>query len=149
MVDGYPVGVRTISDIGTTYLFGFHLWYMDYAGARQLIDYMMLLPTPVEDQPSVNLPEHFRLGQNYPNPFNAVTRIPFALPRASTVTLEIFDILGRKVRTLLDRRPMRAGSHTITWDGMSGDNAPTASGIYLLRIRTDETSGTRKMILLK
>lgn len=149
MVEGHTVGVRTVSDMGITYLFGFHLWYMDYVGARQLIDYMMLLPTPVEEQQFVNLPENFRLGQNFPNPFNAATRIPFALPRASTVTLEIYDILGRKVRTLLDRRPMTAGSHTVQWDGTSGDDKPVASGIYLLRIRTDEASGTRKMILLK
>jgi hypothetical protein len=135
--------------MGITYLFGFHLWYMDYVGARQLIDYMMLLPTPVEEQQFVNLPENFRLGQNFPNPFNAATRIPFALPRASTVTLEIYDILGRKVRTLLDRRPMTAGSHTVQWDGTSGDDKPVASGIYLLRIRTDDATGTRKMILLK
>jgi hypothetical protein len=101
---------------------------------------MMLLPTPVEEQQSVNLPENFRL---------AATRIPFALPRASTVTLEIYDILGRKVRTLLDRRPMTAGSHTVQWDGTSGDDKPVASGIYLLRIRTDDATGTRKMILLK
>ncbi|UCD93816.1 MAG: T9SS type A sorting domain-containing protein, partial [Candidatus Zixiibacteriota bacterium] len=90
-----------------------------------------------------NLPAEFSLSQNRPNPFNPVTRIPFALPQASHVRLEIFNIMGQKVATLVDG-PLEAGEHVYTFDGST-----VASGVYLYRIQADNLVETRRMLLLK
>ena len=92
----------------------------------------------------VALPERLELFQNYPNPFNSQTVIAFALPTAAHVTLEVFDILGRRVATLADRN-FAAGRHSLTWDGayLAG------SGLYFCRLTTPEAVQARKMILLR
>jgi len=90
-----------------------------------------------------NLPAEFELMQNYPNPFNPVTEISFNLPEAAEVTLDVYNILGQRVTTLVDGF-LEAGTHTVEW------NASTySSGIYFSRIRTENYMDTRKMILLK
>ena len=90
-----------------------------------------------------NIPEQVFLNQNYPNPFNPTTVISFGLSEESEITLEVFDILGRKVQTLISRK-MPAGSYTIPFDGQN-----LASGIYLYRILTDQKVITNKMVLIK
>jgi hypothetical protein len=92
---------------------------------------------------SAHLPTEFRLYQNYPNPFNPTTTIRFDLPRASVVTLRIFDLLGREVLTLVDEN-RAAGSHNVTFDG-----SRLASGIYLYRLQAGPFTTTKKMVLLK
>ena len=88
-------------------------------------------------------PEAFVLAQNYPNPFNPSTRIAYRLPRASAVTLEVYDVLGRTVATLAEGlRP--AGQHTARFDA-SG----LPSGIYLYRLRAGAVVRTRTMLLAK
>jgi hypothetical protein len=94
------------------------------------------------------LPETFALAQNYPNPFNPITQIAFNLPRATHARLEIYNIVGRKVVTLLDDR-RSAGSYVADWDGRDDQGRPVASGFYLYRLETDDNVATRKMILLK
>jgi len=94
-----------------------------------------------DHQPRV--PDRFALLQNYPNPFNAKTIIRYNLPSDSDVTIEIYDILGRKVETLFDERK-RAGKHTIIWDA-----ADIPSGVYFVRLQTDDYSKNIKMVLLK
>ncbi|GAB4367242.1 MAG: hypothetical protein Kow0042_07740 [Calditrichia bacterium] len=81
--------------------------------------------------------------QNYPNPFNPVTNIPFSLPEASHVKLEIFNLLGERVTVLLyERKP--AGEHNVIFDG-----SQLSSGVYLYRLRAGEFEQVRKMLLLK
>jgi hypothetical protein len=92
---------------------------------------------------SAHIPAEFRLYQNYPNPFNPATTIRFDLPRASAVTLRIFDLLGRKVLTLVDET-RSAGSYSVTFDG-----SRLASGIYLCRLQAGAFATTKKMVLLK
>jgi len=92
---------------------------------------------------SAHLPTEFRLYQNYPNPFNPTTMIRFDLPRASAVTLRIFDLLGRKVLTLVDEN-RAAGSYAVSFDG-----SRLASGIYLCRLQAGAFATTKKMVLLK
>jgi len=94
------------------------------------------------------LPENYELNQNYPNPFNAATRISFALPEAQMTTLEIFNVSGQKVGTLIDSY-LDAGKYDITWDGIGDDGKAVSSGIYLYKLHTDSHSMTRKMTLLK
>lgn len=89
------------------------------------------------------IPESFTLKQNYPNPFNPATTIEFALPRAAYVTLDIHNILGGKVETLVSR-PMSAGSYSVIWDA---SNAP--SGVYFYKIEAGTFSETKKMTLVK
>ncbi len=93
-------------------------------------------------------PLTYELKQNYPNPFNPTTTIAFALPRNEQVRLEIFNILGQKVRTLVNTR-MAAGKHQIVWDGKNEQGIAVPSGIYIYRLKTDHFSATRRMILLR
>lgn len=94
------------------------------------------------------LPVDFALAQNYPNPFNPSTEISFSLPRASHVTLNVFNITGRRVATLVDRR-LEAGDHAVTWDGTDESGARVATGVYLYRIEAAEFTSSRKMLLVK
>ena len=94
------------------------------------------------------LPEGFRLEQNYPNPFNPTTTIEFALPQAGPVSVEIYNINGQKVRTLIDG-PMTAGVHTVEWDATDEAGSRVASGVYFYRLTTDEFTQSKKMTLLK
>lgn len=94
------------------------------------------------------LPDEFCLLQNYPNPFNTNTKIYYELPSDCSVHLEIFDILGRKVITLVDSY-QPAGHWSVIWDGKDGRGKPVSAGIYLYRLYTDENDITKRMLLLK
>jgi len=96
----------------------------------------------------LQLPGKFTLDQNYPNPFNPATTISFAIPQAGDVRLDIFDILGRKVKMLINKK-LPSGRYTLTWDGADKSGQPVASGIYFFRVQYSETSLTRQMLLLK
>jgi len=89
------------------------------------------------------VPDVFALNQNYPNPFNPSTEIAFDLPVASHVELTIYNVLGQKVETLVDRE-MEAGSHTVTWNA---DKVST--GVYFYRITAKDFTETKKMLMLK
>ncbi len=95
-----------------------------------------------------NLPKRFALHQNYPNPFNPSTLIKYDLPKATHVKIIVFDVLGRKVRTLVDIKE-RAGYHAKVWDGKGDDGVAVASGIYFYRIHTPEFTRVRKAMLLR
>jgi hypothetical protein len=102
----------------------------------------LLTPTGIGDDDSI-LPSAYRLGQNYPNPFNAQTTIEYSIPVASKVTLEIFDILGRRVDVLVDDQ-QQPGSYTVTWDA-SG----YSSGVFFYRLNADNHIETKRLVLLK
>ncbi|MFH2035239.1 MAG: FlgD immunoglobulin-like domain containing protein [Candidatus Zixiibacteriota bacterium] len=105
--------------------------------------------TDVENDDYGNvLPYRFELSQNYPNPFNPVTTIEYSLPGRSHVTIEIYNILGQKVRTLVDSEES-AGSYTITWDGTNSSGKSVSTGVYLYRFQAGDYFETKKMILLK
>lgn len=89
------------------------------------------------------LPSVFELSQNYPNPFNPTTRIRYSLPNEDHVRLDVFDITGRLVATLVDSY-RAAGTYEVTFDG-SG----LASGVYIYRLRNSETMLTKKLMLIK
>jgi hypothetical protein len=89
------------------------------------------------------LPFDFELKQNYPNPFNPTTIISFALPSASEVTLNVYNVLGQEVRTLVNG-PLEAGYHEVTFDGTG-----LSSGMYFYRINADSFTETKKMMMVK
>ncbi|MFN1834821.1 T9SS type A sorting domain-containing protein [Balneola sp. MJW-20] len=89
------------------------------------------------------LPTEYTLKQNYPNPFNPTTQISFDLPAASEVRLDVYDMLGRRVATVVNER-FTAGSHTVQFNANS-----LASGMYIYRINAGNFSFTRKMMLIK
>jgi len=94
------------------------------------------------------LPKDFVLNQNYPNPFNQNTTISFALETRQDVTLEIINVLGQRVRTLVSG-VLPPGAHAIEWNGADDAGRTAASGVYFYRLSTQRQSTTRKMTLLK
>ncbi|MDW8108098.1 MAG: FG-GAP-like repeat-containing protein [Candidatus Kryptonium sp.] len=91
----------------------------------------------------------YYLAQNYPNPFNPVTWIEFALPKDEFVTLKIYTIDGRLVRTLVENKYYPAGKHLLSWDGRDDNNLEVASGVYIYKISAGKFETSRKMILLR
>jgi hypothetical protein len=94
------------------------------------------------------LPDEFVLMQNYPNPFNSKTVIEYFVPTRSRVDLTIYNMLGQKVKTLVDERKSR-GRFVTDWDGTDTNGGHVAAGIYIYQLKTDDRSMTRKMIYLK
>ncbi len=94
------------------------------------------------------LPREFALDQNFPNPFNPSTNIRLALPATAEVRLDLYNLLGRRVRTLVDG-PLETGYHTLAWDGTDQNGGRVASGIYFYRMTTAYFTQSRKMLLLK
>jgi flagellar hook assembly protein FlgD len=95
----------------------------------------------------------FGLDQNYPNPFNPSTIIRFGLPEQSSVTLKIYDILGREIITLAERT-QAAGRYVTEWNGRNSAGVTMSSGIYFYRLEARGNSGAtfvsmKKMILMK
>lgn len=94
------------------------------------------------------IPIDFALEQNYPNPFNPATVISFSLAEPGEISLDVFDVLGRRVITLASG-PWDAGNHRLIWNGRSDDGERVASGLYFYRLQSHKFTQTRKMLLLK
>lgn len=98
-------------------------------------------PTGIENEGTI--PETYSLSQNYPNPFNPSTTIKFAIPENSNVKLEIYDLIGRKVTTLINSE-LNPGTYSVQWEASN-----YTSGIYFYRIETNNFTTVKKMLLLK
>ena len=99
--------------------------------------------TGIENNNNSTLPGNFILFQNYPNPFNPTTIIRFEIPRQSIVTIKLYDLLGREIKTLVNEEKT-AGSYSYIFDG-----SKLSSGIYFYRITAGKFAQTKKMILMK
>ena len=88
------------------------------------------------------------LEQNHPNPFNPVTRIDYTVDQEGAVRLAIYDVSGRLVRTLVDRR-MRSGAHSEEWNARDSRGNLSATGVYFIRLTAGSRMLTRKAVLLK
>jgi hypothetical protein len=108
-------------------------------GDREFLSFTLTL-----DVPSIPL----TLYQNYPNPFNPSTSISFYMPGPERVRLEIFDIQGRRIRTLADRQ-MEGGRHTMHWNGMNDAGGNVSSGVYLYRLVCGKKVLTRKLVMMR
>jgi hypothetical protein len=148
---------------GGDYQRGFLLWWYNhlprfegvYEGVlnnwwHYIVDYeeavALANSTPwvsIEDKANPKIPKDYRLNQNYPNPFNPTTILSFYLPVSENVTLKIYDILGREVDTLINKK-LTAGVHQLEYDA-----SRLATGIYFYELSTDNFSQTKKMLLMK
>jgi len=93
-------------------------------------------------------PSGFSLSQNYPNPFNPATSFQFSLSKPAYVKIEIFNIVGQRVRRLVDEK-MMPGVYVVDWDGKDERGNPVSSGIYFYRMQAGDFSDMKKMVLLK
>jgi len=91
----------------------------------------------------LGLPSEFALNQNYPNPFNPTTQISYQLPQQADVRLEVFDMAGRQVATLVNRA-VSAGTHTVNFDATN-----LSSGVYMYRLQAGSVVLTKKLTLIK
>lgn len=94
------------------------------------------------------VPSAYYIEQNYPNPFNPSTTIRFGIPEASNVRVDVYDLLGQHVATLLSTR-LNAGLHSVIWNGKDASGKAVASGVYLYRLETDKFIDAKRMVLTK
>lgn len=93
--------------------------------------------------------QKFRLHPNYPNPFNLGTRLAFDLPKRSKISLGIYDVMGRQIRTLIADEIFTAGTHQMEWDGRTDDGKVAGSGVYFVRLRAANQQWVHKILLMK
>jgi hypothetical protein len=117
-----------------------------WVGERTIIP--KISAAPDTNQADNGLPKRFALHQNYPNPFNPVTLIKYDVPTATHVKITIFDLLGRRVRTLVDEMH-KAGYHAKSWDGKNNQGLPASTGLYFYQLHSSEFTKVRKMTLLR
>ncbi len=104
--------------------------------------------TVVRKSSSANLPNAFQLENNFPNPFNPATTIEYSLRNQADVKLSIFNMLGQKVRDLVNES-QAAGTHRVIWDGTDASGAAVSTGVYLYRMQVGDLAETKKMVLIK
>lgn len=107
---------------------------------RQDVDFVEIYPSSTDD---ISVPARYNTLSNYPNPFNAGTTIKYTLENAGPVLIQVFDLMGRRLKTLVNTL-QNAGEHSVTWD--AGDYS---TGIYFYSIKAGEYTETRKMTLVK
>jgi len=119
------------------------VWYVD--------DFSLEGTTPVSVDriAGPGIPDRYELSQNYPNPFNPSTTIRFALPEASNVQLEIYNVMGQRVNTIIKNEMYNAGIYEVVWNGLDRNNLPVASGMYIYRITAGEFTEVKSMMFLK
>ena len=94
------------------------------------------------------LPTSYVIHQNYPNPFNPVTTLRYDLPEDALVSITIYDMMGRVVRTMVNTQ-QNAGFKSVRWNATNDKGAPVSAGLYLYRIEAGDFRETKKMVLLK
>jgi hypothetical protein len=101
-----------------------------------------------EDE-STGLPSGFSLHANYPNPFNPSTSFSFTLPREAEVTVRVYDVTGRVVKTLISSQMVTPGTHSLSWDATSDSGGRVASGTYFYSLEHQGLRHVRPMVLVK
>jgi len=121
-----------------------HGWVIGGAGTV----YKWIPDTKVTMKEKNLIPDEFILSQNYPNPFNPETKISYCLPTSGYVTIKIYDITGREIRTLVNARKA-SGYYNIQWDGKDNNGTNAASGIYIYSMKTSSFTQSKKMVLVR
>jgi hypothetical protein len=133
----------------------FASWGGDFSGTANPLNMTLSNPHTVVARftsvlgrdPNAGVPT-FALQQNTPNPFAVNTTLVFSLPRRAPVTLRIFDLRGRLVKTLASGQ-MEAGSHTVHWNGTDQSGHPTGDGIYMALLRCGSLVQSRRLTLIR
>jgi hypothetical protein len=138
---------------GDFFSFGWHKNYdvvdsLNFPYMKEVVKICLGTLWCVAAEEEVKAPGSFSLRQNYPNPFNSETVIEYTLSKESQVKLVIYNILGQRVKTLLDQREV-AGYKRLIWDGKNQKGQVVSSGIYFYRMETEEFTQSKKMLLLK
>ena len=148
---------------------GFQIWYLDrnLVASIPINEDKISMPLPQDGKGNYRLivgneeyakqhseniplvPLEYSLSQNYPNPFNPSTNINYQLKELSSVSLEIFNIVGQKIKVLLDNLVQNPGQYRISWDGTNQIGNRVATGVYIYRLRANAFVSSKKMILLK
>lgn len=146
---GRPVGVEYIGADHKSVVLSFPLYYMNFDQAKTLIENILINKfnevTTVNEGEDVSIPGTFTLMQNYPNPFNPSTVIGYQLAVNSFVSLKVYDILGREVKTLVNKE-QPAGSYEVE---LTISDEPLTSGVYFYRLTAGSYTATKKMILIR
>lgn len=145
-----PVGTYSVSSCGTFYL------PITLPGPPGSLDvhgqnFVVLNDTTVTDIEELeerNISNRFTLFQNYPNPFNPHTVIEYTLPQNSHVKIMICNLIGQKIRTLVNENQI-SGHKRIVWDGKNDQGQQVSSGVYLYQLKAGETVLAKKMVLLR
>jgi hypothetical protein len=112
-------------------------------GSYGLNEFASFEPVQVQTRPEI-----YNLADNYPNPFNPETTLKYQLPEAADVKLEVYNVVGQVVRTLVADH-QNAGRYVVQWDASNDNGQPLSSGIYFYHIQAGEFQKTKKMLLLK
>jgi hypothetical protein len=149
---GLPCGISSRRSGYPIYSFSFPLWSLDIESGRALVDRLIKgaqSNTPPSAASQQGLPDRFLLRTNYPNPFNSTTTIAFDLIYSQQVTLDVYNVRGARVRSLISNRATPPGVHQVSWDGRNDAGQTVASGIYFYRLHTDAGDAVRRMTLIK
>jgi hypothetical protein len=120
----------------------------NYALSAEEIQNLYNEKAAVYQQNLSQIPDEYDLAQNFPNPFNSLTTIHYQLKEAGLVKIEIYDILGQKVRTLLDQQK-GTGYYSISWNGKNNEGRLVSSGIYIYKMKSKDFLKSRKLLLIK
>jgi hypothetical protein len=138
---------KNIRDETDSSMFEFRTW--EDTGWEESLFVSYTPPSAVDDDDYSQLgPVGFSLGQSYPNPFNLKAKIAYSLPKACQVKLTVFDLLGRRVKTLVDQYQM-PGSKAVDWDATDENGDVVASGIYFYQLEAEPFTETKKLLLIK
>ncbi len=131
-----PVNYEFTDKSLTTGKYSYRLKQIDFNGNHEYHN--------LSGEVEVGVPVKFEISQNYPNPFNPVTKIDFALPVDSKVSMMIYDVTGREIAKIVNNEFKKAGYHTVQFNG-----AGFSSGVYFYRIQSEKNVMTKKMLLVK
>jgi hypothetical protein len=125
-------------------------WQCQFSGFTTAIvkGFEPFVPLGITPKAGYGTPDAFELFQNYPNPFNPETEISYVLPTACFVELFIYNLLGQKVRMLVDES-QSAGLKNVKWDGKDENGVNVASGIYFYKINAGEFTQSKKMVIIR
>jgi len=147
-----PVAFRYLGEDCQVIFFDFPLYFIQEQQATEVLHQALsdlgMVTTGVAEEEEEKVPSSFSLSQNHPNPFNSETVIEYSLPRETDVKIAIYNILGQKVKTLLDQK-QDTGYKRVIWDGKNEKGKVVSSGIYFYRMETKEFVQTKKMLFLK
>ena len=110
--------------------------------------WLIKVENPIAKIKESYIPHIFVFHQNYPNPFNPTTSLAYVLPKDELVNITIYDMMGRKIKTLVNDS-QTAGYKSIQWNATNDRNEPVSAGLYLYTIQAGEFRQTKKMVLLK